>query len=252
MTICDPNSPPSFADVFHRTQHRQSVCILAVLAWIAACDGKIDPNEQLLLDKLAEALDDAEDLAAIECAVRYGRTRDLELACRFLRTNLDRGGKRLMLQLAVTMAVQDGFVTVGENYCLQFVADLMGVSPRGLGKLFEQIAHRPLPAAGDPSSPDWWQRREAGLQAPAAELPSGGESAESDDLIEPAGPMTRQTALRVLGLEESATPENIHAAYRRLAKTRHPDRFSPLGPAAVATASEAFKRLHDAYAVLST
>lgn len=240
----------SFADVFRSTKHKQGVCILAILSWVAACDGKIAPKEQTLLDRISEAVDDAEELAVVEGAARRAHPRDLELACRYLKHNLDRGGKKLLAQLAVTMAIQDGYLTVSENLVLQFMADLLGLSPRGFGKLFEQIAHRPFPRAGDPSSLAWWQARESGEQA----RPDAFAAWDAGDGAEPLGaeePMTHPVALRVMGLEEGASRDAIHATYRRLAKSRHPDRFAPLGPAAVATATEAFKRLHEAYAILS-
>lgn len=204
-----------------------------------------------MLRRVAEAHDAAGDLADLLDAMHDADPADLELACRFLRDHTDRSGKRLLAQLAVTMAVQDGYLSVAENYVLQFLADLLGLSPRAFGVLFEEVAHRPFPLAGDPSSIDWWLRREAGQRAPSA-APEPGNGAPFDDGAIGDGPITRGVALRILGLEDGASQEAIHIAYRRLAKSRHPDRFAPLGPAAVATASEAFKRLHEAYAVLST
>jgi DnaJ-domain-containing protein 1 len=159
-----------------------------------------------------------------------------------------------MLGLAVTMAVQDGRLTVGENLVLQFLADLLGVSPRAFVKLFQQTTHRPFPVAGDPSSVDWWRRREAGGQAETAPDDWGPDRPGDDDDDEPpaaGGPMTRERALVVLGLGRRASADEAHAAYRRLAKVRHPDRFAPLGPAAVATATVAFERLRTAYATVS-
>lgn len=249
-TETDAAPPSSFASIYNTTRHRQSVCTLALLAWVASCDGRIAPREQALLDRIAESVDDVEDLAAIEEIVRLHRADDLAIACKFLKANLDRGGKRLLLQIAITMAIADGSLSVGENHLLQFLADLLGVRPRAFAKLFQQITHRPFPQAGDPSSPEWWRQRESGLAASQEADPAIAEDTSADER-EPEGQMTRRVALSVMGLEEGATREKIHAAYRRLAKARHPDRFSPLGPAAVAAATEAFQRLHEAYAVLS-
>lgn len=243
------NPPASFSQIFHSTRHRQGVCILAMLTWVASCDGRIHPKQQLLLDKWAEAVDDVEDLSVVEAAARLHRVEDLTLACRFLKENVDRGGKRLLAQLAITMAIQDGYLSVGENHLLQFLSDLLGLRARTFTKLFQQIAHRPFPQPGDPSSPQWWRRREQGT--PAAPIPFEGLDDERAD-EDPIGAMTRITAYRVLGLDEGASRESVHLAYRHLAKVRHPDRFAPLGPAAVASADLAFKRLHEAYAVLST
>lgn len=242
--------PSSFASIYNTTRHRQSVCTLAVLTWVALCDGRLAAREQALLDRIAESVDDVEDLAAVEEIVRLHRVDDLAIACKFLKSNLDHGGKRLLLQLAITMAIADGALSVGENHLLQFLADLLGVRPRAFSKLFQQIAHRPFPQAGDPSSPHWWRQRESGQAAAPSADPAIAEDTSQEER-EPDGQMTRSVALNVMGLDETASREKIHAAYRRLAKARHPDRFAPLGPAAVATASEAFKRLHEAYAVLS-
>jgi DnaJ-class molecular chaperone len=63
--------------------------------------------------------------------------------------------------------------------------------------------------------------------------------------------MTRAKALRMFDLEGGASAEEVHSAYRRLAKARHPDRFAALGPAAQATATAAFKRVQEAYEILS-
>ena len=221
--------------------------MLAVLTWVAACDGRIGAREQTLLDKVSEAVDDKDELAAIEAAMRDPTPHDLELACRWLKSNFDRGGKKLLAQLAVTMAIQDGVLTVSENLVLQFLADLLGFSPRQFARIFEQIAHRPFPLPGDPSSIDWWKQRESGRPVQPREFITAGPEEEPGAEEQ----MTRLTALRVLGLDEGASREVIHKAYRRLAKTRHPDRFAPLGPAAVATASEAFRRLHEAYEILT-
>jgi len=246
----------AFATVFRASEHKQSVCILAVLTWVAGCDGRIGPREQELLDKISQAVDDPAELAAIEAALRRPEAADLELACRYLKNNMDRAGKKLLAQLAVTMAVQDGQLTVSENLVLQFLADLLGLSPRGFAKVYQQVTHQPFPLPGDPSSGDWWRRRESGKPARAAEYitagPDEGGGGEREAAPVADEPMNRAVALQVLGLEGSASRETVHKAYRRLAKARHPDRFAPLGPAAVATASEAFRRLHEAYQLLST
>jgi DnaJ-domain-containing protein 1 len=241
--------PTSFSTVFRGSDQKQSVCLLAVLTWVAACDGKIGPTEQEMLDKVAEAVDDKDDLATIEATMRTPSAPDLELACRYLKNHLDRGGKKLLAQLAVTVATQDGYLTVSENLVLQFLADLLGLSPRQFSKLYQQIAHQPFPLPGDPSSAEWWRRRESGEPLKPSEVISADD--EPGAAPAPDEPMTRAVALRVLGLEMDASRDSVHKAYRRLAKTRHPDRFAKLGPAAVATATEAFRRLHEAYQLLS-
>ena len=59
--------------------------------------------------------------------------------------------------------------------------------------------------------PDWRQRAEA-------DAPGADGSRHSSD-----GPMTREEALSILGLEANATPEAVREAHRRLMARVHPD-----------------------------
>ena len=61
--------------------------------------------------------------------------------------------------------------------------------------------------------------------------------------------MRTDDALRVLGLSGAATPGEVKAAYRRLVKIRHPDRFSEDPPGREA-AEKDVKRIIEAYRCL--
>ncbi len=86
-------------------------------------------------------------------------------------------------------------------------------------------------------------------RGPAATLAATSPGIPLADSGDEGEPMTLTEAYQVLGLDPKASHEAVHAAYRRLAKARHPDRFARLGPAAVATAAFAFERLREAYAL---
>lgn len=61
--------------------------------------------------------------------------------------------------------------------------------------------------------------------------------------------MNRMKALRALGLDSDATPEDIKIAYRETAQILHPDRFAG-NKKLQDRATEQFKRLQEAYDVL--
>ena len=242
-----------FREMFRATDDRHNLCVLGILAWVACCDGSVAQQERELLDTLAAGFPHPPHVAEVIDAIRAGHVEDLELACRHVRNRMDRGGKRLLLQLAITTAVQDGYLTVGENWVLQFLADLLGASPRKFARLFADMTHRPFPTAGDPSSIHWWHEREAGIgahPAPESQNPARPDRTAAEAPERPEA-MTRAVALRVLGLDENASLDAIHGAYRRMAKFRHPDRFVKLGPTAVAAATAAFERVKEAYELLS-
>ena len=196
--------------------------------------------------------------AVIEVA-RRGRTEDIEFACRYVRNHASRAEKPLLAQLFISMAAQDGHLTVAENHVLRFLSDVLGLSARQFARLFEEVTHRPFPEVGDVSSVDWWRARQAGEEAhPPADAwgqgrPPPGQPRTTRAPTPPPQrvPMTRDAALRLFGLDQGAPTEAVHAAYRRLAKARHPDRFAGLGPAAQSTAAASFQRVQEAYELLS-
>lgn len=61
-------------------------------------------------------------------------------------------------------------------------------------------------------------RRIAGWREDTEAHSAGGEGSTTG-----AGPMTKQEAYQVLGLEPGASPDEIRKAWRRLMKTMHPD-----------------------------
>jgi DnaJ like chaperone protein len=261
--------------------HRQNLCVLALLTWVASCDGSIDEGELELLRGVAAGIPGGEAvLPAVIDVARLGRAEDLELACRYVRNHATRADRPLLAQLFVTMAAQDGHLTVAEYHVLRFLADLLGLGARRFARLFQEVTHRPFPEVGDVSTIEWWRRREAGEEAhpPAdkwgADRPPRPSAASATGPSDPGaspgdttgagatgagaaapppakGPMTREAALRLFGLGDGATKDEIHTAYRRLAKARHPDRYARLGPAAQATSSAAFTRVQQSYEVLS-
>lgn len=63
--------------------------------------------------------------------------------------------------------------------------------------------------------------------------------------------MNRTEALRVLGLDEDATAEDVKIAYRETAQILHPDRFAS-NKKLQQRATEQFKNLQEAYGVLTS
>ena len=59
--------------------------------------------------------------------------------------------------------------------------------------------------------------------APAAGAGAGGGGQENAGAAPPSTAMTREEALKVLGLDDGAGPDDIKAAHRRLMAALHPD-----------------------------
>jgi DnaJ like chaperone protein len=60
-------------------------------------------------------------------------------------------------------------------------------------------------------------------------------------------PESRESNYEILEIDRSTTDEGVKKAYRKMARKYHPDKVSNLGPEAVESAEEKFKRMKQAY-----
>ena len=81
-----------------------------------------------------------------------------------------------------------------------------------------------------------WSDRADGFEKEKAD--SGSESKAKTDLKDP---------YEILGIKPGASPEEIHAAYRRAAQAYHPDKVSHLGQEFQELAQKKFIEIQEAY-----
>jgi len=230
--------------------------IVLILAWIITCDGDLANTEVEALRQLAESSGNASELDLALTIAKQGRIEDLQLACEFI-TYLNRTQRRLFLQLAIGISLADGVLVTSESHILRFLADLFGLGPQGLDKVFREVTGHEFPASADSSSVDWWNARSSGGRERRTKWsreqdPSDDDEREkSSSATASAEELDRLRYLAVLGLDGDATKDDIRNAYRRMAKIHHPDRFCPLGPEAVRAAEHTFRRIQVAYEWLS-
>ncbi len=225
------------------SNHRIGLGATALLAWLAASDGKISADELKLLRELAgKQLPAAELEVALDFA-RESQLDDLTLACQVVR-ELPRKSQRTFLKWALRVATSNGKLSVPMNYILRFFADLTDLD---VGEAYSTAAGFPLP--GDASSIEWWKVQES---ATAGTDKTSQSSQEQDGKRKKSGAqMTRAEALAILGLEEHASQVEVAQAFRRLAISNHPDRFAQSGPATQHVASRNFARIRKAFETLS-
>lgn len=224
---------------------------MALLAWVSACDG-VTPGKQEFLARVFDAVGEADDLRRVFQIAQASSADDLELASRHVQRKLGRARRRLLLELAIAVAYQDGKLSTPENHALQYLADLLGVRPRSFFKLYRLLTGQGFPVLDDLDSADWWERRDAG-QTPVGEwqIPEGSATLVDVTTSAEPPPLSRAEALRLLGVDEGADADAIHAAYRQVAKRRHPDHFANLGPAATVVATGLFQRVNLAHKMLA-
>ncbi len=240
-----------FQRAMSRSNNRIRLGTNALLAWVAASDGKVTHSKHKLLREFAGARQADLDLA-LDIA-RELESDDLMIACDVVR-NLSHKGSRTFIQWAISVATSDDKLAIPTNYVLRFFADLTNID---LGEAYRQVTNKTLPMPGDPSSIDWWQLREgaaaggSGKAKPGKAKSSHEQGKEQASRAKKSGlHMTEAQALATLGLEQNASQAEVAQAYRQLANIHHPDRFSQSGPEAQRKASKNFRRIREAFETL--
>lgn len=207
------------------------VALLLLLAWVAHSDGEATAEEMSEIKRMAEACSHGSGVGNILSIVGEMRATDLQLACEILREASTPSNSRLIVQMALLVALADGYLRVGEAHIVRLIADTVGVDQAELDGIFRQVSGHPLPEAGDSGSRHYWQKR--GVNPP--------QTGRHGSTVE------RIKAYALLGLDDGAGSDEIKSAFRRLAQVHHPDRYSELGPEAVEAATESFRRMKTAY-----
>jgi len=220
-------------------------------------DEEDTPEERKLLRQIAKGSKIGPELVKQLTQMAGARKlADLGLAGQLLRQGLSREERLRLLELYVGMMIADGFISIPEQHAIRFLADLFEISPGRLNQVYQDATGRSMPDIGDPSSLNWWKRKEQ-KQHSSKEEQRSKESRDRDKRREKhrsnrkGKPMTQTRALAILGLEGGASTQDIKEAYRHLAKVHHPDRYQRLGPEAVQTATETFQRINAAYDYLT-
>jgi hypothetical protein len=151
------------------------------------------------------------------------------------------------IDMAVAMSMVDRDIAVAENHILRFYADALHLGVASLERRFQAIAGTAFTEPGDPSDPQWWQQRKSSA--------SKAEGEQSEDLDSAAGSSTGQMSIgqarSVLGVSLNANHADIEQAYENLASIFEVSRVEAMGEVAVSLANSRFKKIQQAYWLLT-
>ncbi|HJQ29363.1 MAG TPA: J domain-containing protein, partial [Rubrobacter sp.] len=94
----------------------------------------------------------------------------------------------------------------------------------------------------------WTSGAASGRSSSKAREESSGASYRTADILQREAQLT--SARRTLGVAKGASIEQISAAYRKLARTHHPDKVANLEPKVRETSERRMKEINAAYALL--
>lgn len=244
-----------FVELFHQAtkdaQHHLG--LLAVLAWVAACDGDISPEEITLLSKLGGSDISKE---AIQSLVSAGAECDVEalhLAVEAIKS-MPTEHRIDVLTLALGMTLADGKMTFAEAAILRFLEDAWSLPVSTLQRVFKDSTGKELPAVSDPSNPEYYfGDKNEKRNSSRAEERNDHINQQREKTKQPRRPtsnMSHSEAVKILGMNAPFTQSDVRSSYIRLAKVHHPDKFESMDEDMKKAATIIFAKIQTAYDLL--
>lgn len=102
----------------------------------------------------------------------------IQLAAEVVRKECSNERSLSVMHQAITVATDDGAISLANHYILRFLADLLNVTPATLGTLFQELTGKPLRPPEDPSREAYWQTHDPDHYAQKAK--EAAEAAERE------------------------------------------------------------------------
>ncbi len=222
--------------------------LLLILFWIVSSDDQVDDAELAFLSQYVGAdYGDSSKVQYMLQRVKSATVEDYYEAITTLR-KLTKQVRVSAVTLAIGVAVSDGRLAIPENHILRLLSDSLLDSQSEFEELYSELTGNQFPKAGDPSSKQWWDSKSSGSSR--SKDGSYSERGYSNRASRASDEFSRSEALKVLGLAEGASSEEIKKAYRKLTSLHHPDKFHLLGDEAVQAANIIYRKILEAYEVL--
>lgn len=93
----------------------------------------------------------------------------IQLAAEVVRKECSKERGLSVLYQAITVATDDGEISLANHYILRFLADLLNIAPSTLSTLFQELTGKPLHPPEDPSRNAYWQQHDPEYHARQAQ-----------------------------------------------------------------------------------
>jgi DnaJ like chaperone protein len=199
---------------------RVPILVVRLGVFLAAADGQVDPREIEAIRRFFVRPDTPAFLVAMleRVMVIPASPEELPRLLAELQRIVDDDDREVILYALLAIINADGHIDQSERAFFHSVAGHLGLSPDEANAIIREAPGQRGPRSNGPAS---------------------------------AAPAPARSDYDILGLDPSATPEQIKKAYRELARKYHPDRVSHLGPEFKELAEKRMSEINGAYARLN-
>lgn len=209
-----------------------SAALLVLIAAVMKADSVVRKSELELVKRFLVSNYGEEKAKELLLKLRDMQQEDFPIndICQQIKQNTDYTTRYHMLDFLFSIADADGEVTFQEQSLLRTISNRLGINARDFLSIMA--------------------RHVAGNFGGFGGGRSGGSGSGSSRSSSSTG--YTKDPYKVLGLDSTATDEEIKKAYRRLAMKYHPDKVEGLGEEVKKNAEAQFREINEAYETLKT
>lgn len=131
---------------------------LLLLAWVLVHRQHVSEGQRRRrLAKVSAPLRHEHELGPVMSIAHSQDLQAIQLAAEIVRNECDKDASLGIMYLAISVATDDGRLSLANHYILRFLADLLTVTPTTLNTLFKELTGSLLAPPEDPSRDTYWQ-----------------------------------------------------------------------------------------------
>lgn len=210
-----------------------SAALLVLIAAVMKADSVVRKSELELVKRFLVSNYGEEKAKELLLKLRDMQQEDFPIndICQQIKQNTDYTTRYHMLDFLFSIADADGEVTFQEQSLLRTISNRLGINARDFLSIMARHVASNYGGFGGGRN-------------------SGGSGSGSSRTSSSTG--YKKDPYKVLGLDSTATDEEIKKAYRRLAMKYHPDKVEGLGEEVKKNAEAQFREINEAYETLKT
>lgn len=150
-----------FELVLLQSRSQVDTATLLLLAWVLVNRQPITEGQRRR--RLAQVTAPFRHGHDVDPVMEIAQRQDLQaiqLASEVLRKECSQERSLSIMHQAITLATDDGTLSLANHYILRFLADLLGVVPETLSTLFKELTGETLKAPEDISTEAYWKRHD--------------------------------------------------------------------------------------------
>ena len=141
-----------------KSRSQVDTATLLLLAWVLVHRQHVSEGQRRRrLAQVTAQFRHGHELAPVMSIAHSQDLQAIQLAAEVVRKECGKERSLSVIHQAITVATDDGELSLANHYILRFLADLLNVAPMTLSTLFKELTGTPLASPEDPSRDVYWQ-----------------------------------------------------------------------------------------------